>query len=80
MATGIPTDLIPFVQRMIAEKRYLSEEDVLAEGLRLLQAREALRLEVRKGFEQLDSGLGRAAESVYAAAEERIQQVERGDR
>lgn len=80
MSTEIPSDLAPFVQRMLAERRFLSEEDVLAEGLRLLQAREALRDEVKKGFEQLDAGAGIPSEEVYARAEERIQQIERGER
>ncbi len=80
MSTEIPSDLAPFVQRMVAERRFLSEEDVLAEGLRLLQARETLRDEVKKGFEQLDAGAGIPAEDVYARVEERIQQIERGER
>jgi Arc/MetJ-type ribon-helix-helix transcriptional regulator len=79
MTTEIPSDLVPFVQRMIAEKRFLNEEDVLAEGLRMLQARETLREEVKKGFDQLDAGLGVPAEEVYARAEDRIRQIENGE-
>ena len=71
MSTEIPSDLAPFVQRMVAERRFLSEGDVLAEGLRLLQARETLRDEVKKGFEQLDAGAGIPAEDVFATAEQR---------
>lgn len=80
MTTEIPNDLAPFVQRMVSERRFLSEGDVLAEGLRLLQARETLREEVNKGFAQLDAGLGVPADEVYSRAEERIREVERGDR
>ena len=80
MASEIPSDMIPFVQRMISERRFLNESDVVAEGLRLLQAREALREEVGRGFAQLDAGQGVPAETVYARAEERIDQVERGER
>lgn len=58
MATEIPSDLLPFVRRMVAAKRFLNEEEVIAEGIRLLQARETLRDEVTKGFDQLDAGLG----------------------
>ena len=79
MNTEIPSDLVPFVQRMVAERRFLNEGDVLAEGLRLLQARETLREEVKKGFEQLDAGMGIPAEDVYARAEGRIRQIERGE-
>ncbi len=79
MTTEIPSDLVPFVQRMVSEKRFLNESDVLAEGLRLLQSRETLRAEVRKGFDQLDAGQGIPAEDVYRRAEQRIQQIENGD-
>lgn len=79
MTTEIPSDLVPFVQRMVSEKRFLNESDVLAEGLRLLQSRETLRAEVRKGFDQLDAGQGIPAEDVYRRAELRIQQIENGD-
>ena len=78
MTTEIPKDLTPFVQRMVSERRFLSEGDVLAEGLRLLQARETLREEVKKGFAQLDAGHGIPADDVYARAEEHIGKVERG--
>jgi Arc/MetJ-type ribon-helix-helix transcriptional regulator len=76
MSTEIPGDFAPFVQRMVAERRFLNESDVLAEGLRLLQARETLRQEVRLGFEQLDAGLGVAAEDVYRRAERAIDDIE----
>jgi antitoxin ParD1/3/4 len=77
MTAEIPADLAFFVQRMVAERRFLTTDDVLAEGLRLLQARETLRQEVRSGFEQLDAGLGVDAEDVYRRAEERIREIAR---
>jgi len=80
MTTEIPNDLVSFVQRLVAERRFLNEGDVLAEGLRLLQASETLRLEVRTGFEQLDAGTGAPAEQVFSRAEQRIQQIERGEK
>jgi Arc/MetJ-type ribon-helix-helix transcriptional regulator len=79
MTTEIPSDLLPFVQRMVAAKRFLNEGDVVAEGLRLLQARETLRDEVREGFEQLDAGLGISAGQVYARVEQRIRDIESGN-
>jgi Arc/MetJ-type ribon-helix-helix transcriptional regulator len=78
MTTEIPSDLVPFVQRMVSEKRFLNESDVLAEGLRLLQARETLHAEVKKGFDQLDAGKGIPAEDVYRRAEARIREIENG--
>jgi Arc/MetJ-type ribon-helix-helix transcriptional regulator len=80
MNLEIPVDLAPFVQRMVSQRRFLNESDVLAEGLRLLQARETLREEIERGFRQLDAGLGVAADDVYARASERIREVESGER
>ena len=76
MVAEIPADLAFFVQRLVAERRFLTESDVLAEALRLLQAREGLRQEVRLGFNQLDAGLSVPADVVYARAEERIREIE----
>lgn len=80
MTVDIPADLAPFVQRLIAERRFLTESDVLAEGLRLLQSQETLRGAVRKGFDELDSGKRVAPDQVFARAEERIAEVERAGR
>ncbi len=73
MSNQIPVDFLPFVQRMVAARRFLSEEDVLAEGLRLLQARETLREEVQKGFHQLDEGLGVPANEAFDRIAKRIE-------
>ena len=80
MSIGVPQDMQPFVQRMVSGRRFLSEQDVVTEGLRMLQARETLRDEVAKGFASLDAGHGVPAEQVYARAEKRIAEIERGER
>jgi len=41
MSVDIPAELGPFVERLIAERRFLTESEVLAEGLRLLQSQDA---------------------------------------
>ncbi len=79
MSTEIPGDMATFVQRLLLERRYLSESDVVAEGLRMLQTRETLRDEVAKGFEQLDALHTTPAEVVYSRAEERVRQIEGRD-
>ncbi len=79
MTTQIPSDLLPFVRRMVAARRFLSDDDVIAEGIRLLQARETLRDEVTKGFDQLDAGLGIPAAQVYHQVEKRIRAIESGE-
>jgi len=53
----------------------LTDRDVLVEGLRLLQARETLRQEVRLGFEQLDAGQAVDASEVYRCAEAKIREI-----
>jgi antitoxin ParD1/3/4 len=80
MTVDIPADLAPFVQRLIAERRFLTEGDVLAEGLRLLQSQEALRAAVRNGFAELDGGRSTPADDVFAKAEERLTTAERARR
>mgnify|MGYP000628030420 CR=1 FL=1 len=80
MSTGIPNSMEPFVQRMVDGRRYLSQQEVVAEGLRMLEARETLREEVAKGFASLDAGNGVAAEQAYSRAEKRIAEIERGER
>jgi antitoxin ParD1/3/4 len=56
---------VPFVKRFIDSRRFLSEEDVIAEGLRMLSASETLKHEVERGFDELDRGLGADANSVF---------------
>lgn len=73
MNTEIPTDFAPFVQRMVAERRFLTESDVLAAGLRLLQATETFNDEVRLGFQQLGDRAGIDSAEVYQRAEGIIQ-------
>ena len=80
MSVDIPAELAPFVERLIAERRFLTESEVLAEGLRLLQSQEALRAAVRQGFAQLDEGKSAAADTVFAKAEDRIAAIERAGR
>jgi Arc/MetJ-type ribon-helix-helix transcriptional regulator len=77
MTAEIPADLAPFVQRLVAERRFLTTDDVLAESLRMLQASEILRDEVRAGFDELDAGRRIPAESVYRRAEERVREIAR---
>ena len=80
MSTDIPNSMEPFVKKMVNGRRYLNEQEVVAEGLRMLEARETLREEVAKGFASLDAGRGIPADQVYARAEKRIADIERGER
>jgi putative addiction module CopG family antidote len=79
MSTTIPTDFAAFVERMVAERRFSSEQEVIAEGLRLLQARETLREDLEKGAAQLDAGLGIPAEKAFQRARDQVRRNERGE-
>lgn len=72
MSIQIPQDFIPFVQRLVNSRRFLSEEDVVAEGLRMLRASETLKSEVEKGFEELDDGLGTDADTVFTRLKSQV--------
>jgi Arc/MetJ-type ribon-helix-helix transcriptional regulator len=65
MTVQIPSDFAPFVKRLVDSRRFLSEEEVIAEGLRMLRASETLKYEVEKGFDELDRGLGADVDGVF---------------
>ncbi|HJS09302.1 MAG TPA: CopG family transcriptional regulator [Pirellulales bacterium] len=75
MNIDIPAELNPFVQEMISRGSYRDEKELLVEGLRLLKAREQLRIDVDLGIEQLEAGQGRDAEEVFARLTERAQRL-----
>jgi antitoxin ParD1/3/4 len=79
MATGIPTEMSPFVNRMLAEKRFQTEGEVVLAGLRLLEARETLLEDLKLGLDELNAGLVLEEEDVFAEVEKEIQQAENGD-
>jgi putative addiction module CopG family antidote len=56
MNLSIPPEYESFIESLVARRRFLSENEVLIEGLRLLQAQESLAEEVRRGFDQIDEG------------------------
>lgn len=78
MNVQIPSDFVPFVQRLLAERRFGSEQDLLEESLRLLQKQETLRREIQKGIDELDEGMGIDADVVFEEAFSRIAEIERG--
>ncbi|NLF67748.1 MAG: CopG family transcriptional regulator [Candidatus Anammoximicrobium sp.] len=79
MNVQIPPDLSRFVQDLVADGRYQDGDQVLVEGLRLLQTREQLRRDVAAGVAQLDRGEALDEEDVFEALERRIAEVERGE-
>jgi antitoxin ParD1/3/4 len=60
MASIIPPEFQQFVDQVICSGRYQSADDVVSDGLRLLQERERrlqeLRAEIQPALEELDRG------------------------
>lgn len=73
MHIDVPKEFESFVASLIARRRFLSEKEVLAESLRLLQARESLADEVQKGFEQIDEGLSVNGPDAFAKLRGQLQ-------
>ena len=78
MNVQIPADLNRFVEGLVADGKYQSGDQVLVEGLRLLQTRERLRRDVDAGIAQLDRGEGLDEDEVFEALERQIAEIERG--
>ena len=76
MSTEIPGDYGSIVQQLIAQGKFQDEQEVVAEGIRLVIAREKLRADVQAGIDELDRGECVDSEEVYAEARRRIKAVE----
>ena len=76
MSVEIPSDYNPVVQRLIAEGKFRNEEEVVAEGLRLIVLREELDADIQAGLDDLNSGNRVEASEVYAEARRRIKAVD----
>ena len=80
---AISVDLTPALEQamndLITAGRYGSKSEVLREGLRLVQEREAqfqkLEAALKIGLDQLDAGLGIPADKVFAELEARFADI-----
>ena len=73
---SIPSDFGVTVQKLIADGKFQDENEVIAEGIRLVVAREQLHADIQAGIDQVDRGEGIDAEQVYAEARRRIKAIE----
>ncbi len=71
MNVQLPNDLAEFLRQLVADGMVASENEALAEGLRLLRSREQLRRDVNLGIEQLQRGEGIDGEVVFNRLERR---------
>jgi putative addiction module CopG family antidote len=76
MTIEIPSSYSLFVQRLIAEGRFRNEEEVVAEGLRLIVMQEKLHDDIQAGLDDLDDGNRVDGRQVYAEARRRVKAIE----
>ncbi len=72
MSIEIPSDCAPIVKHLIATGSYSDAAAIVADGIRLVAAKERLNADIEAGIRQLDSGQGIPASVVYAQTRERI--------
>jgi putative addiction module CopG family antidote len=77
MHVNLPSDVDQFVKELVVAGKYPSEQEAIAEGLRLLMSREQLKVEIAKAAQQLDEGLGLEEDEVFAEVEAVIASIEK---
>ena len=76
MNLNLPSEINDFVNGLVAQGRFDSEEAAVAEGIRLLMSREKLRGEVQKGVKQLDDDQWFDEDTVFAEVNAEIDKIE----
>lgn len=80
MTINLPSDMDQFLKNLVVTGTYASEQDAVAEGLRLLMSKEQLKAELAKAIHQLDNGECFDEETVFNELEEEISGLEREQR
>ena len=76
MNLNLPSEINDFVNGLVAQGRFDSEEAAVVEGIRLLMSREKLRGEIQKGVKQLDDGQWFDEDTVFAEVNAEIDKIE----
>ena len=66
MTINLPSDMDQFLKNLVVTGTYASEQDAVAEGLRLLMSREQLKAEIAKGIRDFDEGRYYDEEAAFA--------------
>jgi antitoxin ParD1/3/4 len=69
MTINLTSDMDQFVKDLVVTGKYASEEEAVAEGLRLLMSREQLKEEIAKGIRDFDEGRYYDEETAFAELE-----------
>lgn len=77
MTINLSSEMDQFVKELVVTGKYPSEDDAVAEGLRLLMSREQLKAEIAKAAKQLDDGLGLEEDEVFDEVEAVISSIEK---
>lgn len=75
MNMDIPGDYGALVQQLITDGKFQSESEVVAEGIRMVIARDKLHADIQAGIDELDAGKGIEASEVYAKARRRVNAI-----
>lgn len=75
MTLNLPSEMDAFVKDLVVNGEFASEQEAIAEGLRLLMSREQLKKEIAIGVRQLDEGLGLDENEVFTEVYQVIDQV-----
>ena len=76
MTINLSSEMDQFVKELVVAGKYPSEDDAVAEGLRLLMSREQLKAEIANAAKQLDDGLGLEEDEVFDEVEAVISSIE----
>jgi antitoxin ParD1/3/4 len=76
MTINLSSEMDQFVKELVSTGKYPSEQEAVAEGLRLLMSKEQLKLELAKAAKELDEGFGLDEDEVFAEVESVIASIE----
>jgi putative addiction module CopG family antidote len=76
MSIQLPSEISNFVETLVLQGRFESEEAAVVEGMRLLMSQEKLRDEVQKGVRQLTDGEWFDEQTVFGEVDVEIDRIE----
>jgi antitoxin ParD1/3/4 len=80
MNVQLTPDASQFVEGLVAAGQYPSVQDAVADGVRLLQARHALKTQIQIGIDQADRGDLHDHDEVFDSLRARLDQLKNSAR